>query len=254
MSAFDSKTQLGHKTVTAEEKNAFVGDVFDAVASRYDLMNDVMSLGIHRYWKERFVDMIRPRPGMSLIDMAGGTGDIACRVLERCQHFDPPASITICDRSAAMLAVGRDNRLDQGIVRHMSWVTCDAAQLPFPDNSFDVYTISFGLRNLTYLEQALQEARRVLKPGGQFLGMEFAKITNPLFRKIYDTYAQQVIPRMGALIAGNQSAYQYLVDSIEAFLPQEEMVAYLDRVGFQQTSYQNLTNGVVAIYTGIKVT
>lgn len=249
----DHETSFGFKKVTPQEKSKEVDSVFKRVASRYDLMNDVMSLGIHRLWKHKLIEMIRPRPGMHLLDVAGGTGDIAIRFLNASKQYAPHAQATVCDRNEAMIVEGRDKALDAGITHHLDWVCADAAALPFDDQTFDTYSISFGLRNVTDIPSALKEAYRVLKPGGQYFCLEFSKVENPWFQKAYEEYSFRLIPRIGAWIAQDRDAYQYLVESIARFPDQEELLGLIQTAGFQQTSYVNLSNGIVAIHSGIKV-
>jgi demethylmenaquinone methyltransferase/2-methoxy-6-polyprenyl-1,4-benzoquinol methylase len=247
--SFDHETSFGFKKVTPIEKTKEVYNVFKRVAARYDLMNDVMSLGIHRYWKHKLIEMMRPRPGSHLLDVAGGTGDIAIRFLQAA----PTAQVTVCDLNEAMMKEGRDKAIDAGIIQNLDWVCADAASLPFADQSFDTYSISFGLRNVTDIPAALKEAWRVLKPGGQYFCLEFSKVENPVFKKVYEEYSFRLIPKIGAMIAQDHDAYQYLVESIARFPDQETLLGMLQKAGFKQTSYVNCTNGIVAIHSGIKV-
>ncbi|HBN21957.1 MAG TPA: bifunctional demethylmenaquinone methyltransferase/2-methoxy-6-polyprenyl-1,4-benzoquinol methylase, partial [Holosporales bacterium] len=219
----------------------------------YDVMNDVMSLGIHRHWKNELITMLRPRPDMHLLDMAGGTGDIAFRFLEACTGFTSPSCVTVCDRNDKMLYEGKRKAINQGILKGLSWVCGDAADIPFEDNTFDAYTISFGLRNVTEIDKALQEAHRVLKPGGQFFCLEFSKVTSKPLEKLYDFYSFQVIPKMGALVANDKEAYQYLVESIARFPDQQTLADKIKDAGFGQVSWRNMSQGVVAIHSALKV-
>lgn len=250
---FDSKTSFGFKTVSAEDKPGLVADVFRRVASRYDRMNDVMSLGIHRYWKHELLTLLRPRPQMHLLDMAGGTGDIAFRFLEITKGMAPPPCVTVCDSNPDMLQVGRRRAINKGILKNITWVTGDATNIPFPDNTFEAYTISFGLRNVADIEKALQEAWRVLKPGGTFLCLEFSKVSSPLLDKLYHFYSFKVIPTLGEIVARDAAAYQYLVESIARFPFQEDVAHLLEKTGFHQVAWRNLTGGIVAIHSALKL-
>ena len=231
------------------EKTARVRDVFDSVASRYDLMNDLMSGGVHRLWKSVFVDHLNPRPGMQIVDVAGGTGDIARRILARCNG---EASVTVCDINANMLTAGRDRSTDQGRLAGKgapNLVCGNAEYLPFADASLDAYTIAFGLRNVTHIDKALAEARRVLKPGGHFLCLEFSRVVVPLLAQIYDRYSFTVLPQLGALIARDRDAYVYLAESIRKFPPQDELATMLENADFGQVGYRNLSGGIAAIHS-----
>lgn len=241
---------FGYKRVSDGEKAGLVEDVFDSVAGSYDLMNDLMSGGIHRLWKNRFVSMLHPSPRKALLDVAGGTGDIAFRYRQRAGK---EAKITVCDINAEMLAVGRARALDRGYVAGFEWVEGNAESLPFKDSSYDLYTISFGLRNVPKIDDALEEAFRVLRPGGQFFCLEFSRVNNALLRKAYDAYSFRVIPKIGELVTKDRDSYQYLVESIRQFPPQEELAARLKRVGFEKVRYHNLSGGIAAIHTGVKL-
>jgi demethylmenaquinone methyltransferase/2-methoxy-6-polyprenyl-1,4-benzoquinol methylase len=238
-------THFGFRTVGEGEKAGLVRAVFDDVATRYDLMNDVMSVGIHRLWKNTLIDWLRPRPNMSLLDVGGGTGDIAFRFRA---HGGGP--VTVCDINHQMLSVGRDRAIDRNCLDGIQWVCGDAEQLPLPDRSVDAYTIAFCLRNVTRIEVALAEARRVLKPGGRFLCLEFSHVVLGPFRKLYDSYSFNVLPRIGALVAGNREAYQYLVESIRRFPPQQELADLMAKVGLEQVRYRNLSGGIAALHSG----
>ncbi|AIL12372.1 ubiquinone biosynthesis methyltransferase UbiE [Candidatus Paracaedimonas acanthamoebae] len=243
-----STTDFGFQDVDSSEKTNLVTDIFRRVASNYDLMNDVMSFGIHRWWKDQFIQKIAPKKEEKFVDVAGGTGDIALRLLNKSA---PETDITICDINPAMLEQGRARTIDQGVIKGLQWVCGTAESLPFPNASFDVYTIAFGLRNVTNKESALKEAFRVLKPGGRFYCLEFSKVNHPLFEKAYSLYSFNVIPKIGALIAKDKAAYQYLVESIVRFPSQEELVTMIKEAGFASVSYQNLTQGIVAIHEGL---
>lgn len=249
----NTKTSFGFKTVTKDEKTSLVKDVFSRVASRYDLMNDVMSAGVHRLWKNELIEMIRPRPDMHLIDMAGGTGDIAFRFLNRTKAMTPQSQVTVCDINEQMLFEGKRKAINNGILQNITWNCCDATNTPFPDNTFDAYTISFGLRNVTEIAKAIQEAHRILKPGGQFFCLEFSKVKSNYLAKLYNFYSFEVIPKVGGVIANDKEAYQYLVESIEKFPNQEDLAQMITDAGFSQVSWRNMSKGIVAIHSGTKV-
>ncbi len=252
---------FGYKRVKPDEKARLVETVFDSVASRYDLMNDLMSGGIHRLWKNRLVAMLRPSASKLLLDVAGGTGDIAFRYRQqlRCNINGGEAAagdkthITICDINKEMLDVGKDRAINRGYLKGFKWVVGNAESLPFADNSYHLYTISFGLRNVPKIDDALEEAYRVLKPGGQFFCLEFSQVTNPALRKIYDEYSFRVIPKIGEVIANDRNSYQYLVESIRQFPNQTELAARMKKAGFEKVRYINLSGGIAAIHTGIKL-
>lgn len=239
---------FGERKVKADEKTHLVHGVFDSVAKRYDLMNDLMSGGVHRFWKDRLIRQIRPRNGLKYLDVAGGTGDIAFRI----KKAAPEADITLCDLTREMLAVGRDRAADHGWISDFEWVTGNAENLPFEDNSFDVYTISFGLRNVTHIDTALAEAQRVLKPGGRFYCLEFSHVNEPFLKKIYNAYSFGLIPRIGQVVAKDRNSYQYLVESIRKFPKQKELATRMKQAGFENCRYSDMTFGVVAIHTGWK--
>lgn len=241
---------FGEKQVEADEKTRLVRGVFDSVAKKYDLMNDLMSGGVHRLWKDRFVRMIRPRPGDHHLDVAGGTGDIAFRLRKAA---GPGARITICDLDENMLGVGRDRAIDRGWLGDFDWVAGNAEALPLLSESVDVYTIAFGLRNVTRIDTALAEACRVLKPGGRFYCLEFSRVNEPFLAKIYDGYSYTVIPRIGQLVAKDRDSYQYLVESIRKFPSQPELLRRMQAAGFEKTCFCNLSFGVAAIHQGIKI-
>lgn len=252
-------THFGFRTVRTEEKQGLVREVFDSVAGQYDLMNDVMSLGVHRLWKDRFVDWLAPRPGMTCLDVGGGTGDIAFRILKEATRRRteddprPPTHVTVSDINGEMLKVGRDRATNTGILENIDWVEADAQTLPFEDASFDTYTIAFCLRNVTDIDKALREARRVLKPGGRFLCLEFSKVLMPGLDKMYDLYSFQVLPRMGQIVARNREAYQYLAESIRRFPPQQELARRIAEAGLSQVSVRNLSGGIAAMHSAWRV-
>ena len=242
---------FGARCVPEEEKASLVRAVFKSVAPRYDLMNDLMSGGIHRWWKTEMVALLNPHPGQVLLDVAGGTGDVALRALAR---LAPPAaprpgSVVVCDASERMLAIGRARALDQGILTGIEWVCADAEQLPAADRSVDLYTVAFGLRNVTRIDAALAEARRVLKPGGRFMSLEFTPEITPLLQPLYDLYSFEVLPRLGRIITGDREAYTYLVESIRRFPRQSELAEMIARAGLDRVRFRNLTGGVAALYS-----
>ncbi len=241
---------FGRKSVSPQEKTRLVLDVFDSVASRYDLMNDLMSGGIHRLWKDTLIKKIRPTANLTYLDVAGGTGDIAFRIAKKA---GPGTQITVSDINASMLEVGKARAIDQGFIEGFDWVEANAEALPFEDNSFDVYTISFGLRNVTHIDTALREACRVLKPGGRFFCMEFSHLDNEALQKLYDIYSYNVIPKLGKYVTGDEDSYQYLVESIRAFPSQEDLCKRLLDAGFGRAIVEPLTFGVVAIHQGWKL-
>lgn len=244
------KNWFGTEAVSPEQKTRKVIGVFDSVASKYDIMNDLMSGGLHRLWKDYLIRKIRPRAGLSYLDVAGGTGDIAFRIRKK---TGPHTDITLCDLNTEMLRVGRDRAVDNGYLDDFTWVTGNAESLPLPSESVDVYTIAFGLRNVTHIDTALVEALRVLKPGGRFYCLEFSKVNEPFLAKIYDEYSYRLIPKIGEIVAKDRDSYQYLVESIRKFPPQKELVKRMEAAGFSRCRYENLTMGVVAIHEGVKI-
>lgn len=238
---------FGYREVDPSQKTGMVRDVFDRVAKRYDLMNDLMSGGIHRIWKDQFIRQIQPRPDQMLLDVAGGTGDISFRYLKR---GGPKAHATICDINAEMISVGRDRAIDKGLVGQLDFVCGNAECLPFPDNSVDVYTIAFGLRNVTDIDAALREAARVLRPGGRYYCLEFSRVSLPLFRKAYDAWSFGAIPTIGWLVLRDRESYQYLVESIRQFPDQDGFVSRMEAAGLERCEYRNLSGGIAAIHSG----
>lgn len=242
-------TDFGFQTVPYDEKADRVRGVFSSVASRYDVMNDVMSMGIHRLWKDAMMDWLAPRPGQRLLDVAGGTGDIAFRFLDRA----PSTRATVLDLTEPMLVAGRARAEAESLGGRLDWVVGDAMALPFEDRSFDTYTISFGIRNVTGIDIALTEAFRVLKPGGRLMVLEFSQIPNDLMQKAYDLYSFNVIPRMGQVIAGDRDSYRYLVESIRRFPDQDRFAGMIRQAGFDQVRYRNLSMGIAALHSGWKI-
>ena len=245
----EKTTHFGETTVPESEKAGLVHGVFSSVASKYDIMNDVMSVGIHRVWKDAMMDWLAPRNGQRLLDVAGGTGDIAFRFLKRA----PEADAVVLDMTADMLENGRTRAEATEMADRLDWVVGDAMALPFEDNSFDVYTISFGIRNVTRIPDALSEAYRVLKPGGRLVVLEFSQLPNPAMQWAYDRYSYNVIPPMGQAIAGDRDSYQYLVESIRKFPDQETFAAMIRTAGFGQVKYRNLSFGIAALHSGWKL-
>ncbi|MFV0359026.1 bifunctional demethylmenaquinone methyltransferase/2-methoxy-6-polyprenyl-1,4-benzoquinol methylase UbiE [Tropicimonas sp.] len=242
-------THFGERTVAESEKKGLVLGVFSSVASRYDIMNDLMSGGIHRLWKDAMMDWLAPRDGQRLLDVAGGTGDIAFRFLKRA----PGARAVVCDMTAEMLEEGRRRAEAERLAGRLDWVVGDAMDLPFADESFDVVTNSFGTRNVTRIEDSLAEAYRVLRPGGRLMTLEFSQLPNPAMQWMYDRYSFNVIPVMGRVVTGDRDSYQYLVESIRKFPDQERYAAMIREAGFEQVKYRNMTMGVVALHSGWKI-
>ena len=245
----EKTTHFGYKTVDAEEKAGKVADVFHSVAGNYDLMNDLMSGGVHRLWKRMTIEMSGVRKGHKVLDIAGGTGDLAAKFSG---IVGPEGCVVLADINDSMLKVGRDRLVDRGIVNNVQFSQADAQHLPFPDNTFDVITIAFGLRNVTDKDMALRSMLRVLKPGGRLLILEFSKPGNPLLGKIYDTYSFNVLPKLGKAFAGDADSYQYLAESIRMHPDQGTLLQMLDDAGFANTDFHNMTGGIVALHRGVK--
>ena len=247
---------FGQRRVDETERQTMVNGVFSAVAERYDLMNDLMSGGLHRLWKADMINWLNPpRTGAAayrLLDVAGGTGDIALRFAAAAREA-PNAVATICDINPEMLAVGRKRIEAGGLSGRITCVEGNAEFLPFEAGRFDAYTIAFGIRNVTHLDAALREAYRVLKPGGRFLCLEFSRVDVPILDRLYAFHSREVIPRLGAMVAGSADPYRYLVESIERFPPQDAFAAMIRDAGFERVSYRNLTGGVAAMHSGWKI-
>ena len=245
----DSTTHFGYQTVPEADKAGMVHGVFTRVASKYDIMNDLMSGGMHRLWKDAMMDWLAPRPGQRLLDVAGGTGDVAFRFMKRAEG----STAVVCDLTESMLISGRQRAEADQMAARLDWVVGDAMALPFADNSFDVYTISFGIRNVTRIGDALREAYRVLRPGGRLMVLEFSRIPNDLAQWAYDKYSFNVIPVMGQVVAGDRESYQYLVESIRKFPEQEAFASMIRSAGFDQVKYRNVTLGIAALHSGWKL-
>ncbi len=245
----ESTTHFGFEKVSISEKGDKVDAVFDSVASRYNIMNDVMSFGVHRLWKRMAMHMSFLKPGDNVLDLASGTADLAALA---CQRVGKQGHVLVTDINAAMLEIGRDRMLDEGYAANTSFLQVSAEQLPFDNNHFDSVMMAFGLRNVTHKDQALQEMHRVLKPGGRALILEFSKPRSTLLNKIYDTYSFKVIPKMGKWIAGDESSYQYLVESIRMHPDQEALKDMMLTAGFASCEYYNFSGGVVAYHQGVK--
>jgi demethylmenaquinone methyltransferase/2-methoxy-6-polyprenyl-1,4-benzoquinol methylase len=236
----------------AETKTATVRAVFDSVAPRYDVMNDLMSWGIHRWWKAEMMLRLKPRPGQLLLDVAGGTGDIALRALPHLRGAavaGDSGGVIVCDASERMLEVGRARAIDGGILGGIEWVVADAEQLPIAARSIDLYTIAFGLRNVTNIEAALAEARRVLQPGGHFLCLEFTPAVAPTLQPLYDLYSFGLVPLLGQIVTGDRAAYTYLVESIRRFPPQNALSEMIAAAGLGRVRYRDLTGGIAALHS-----
>ncbi|GGY92881.1 class I SAM-dependent methyltransferase [Novosphingobium colocasiae] len=246
MTETSQTVSFGYEDIDAQDKTARVGAVFSSVAKKYDVMNDAMSAGLHRVWKDQFVRRVKPRAGEQILDMAGGTGDIAFR-LEKAG-----ASVTVSDINQDMLDVGIERAMERGI-DSLVWSRQNAEELSFPDRFFDAYTIAFGIRNVTRIDKALAEAHRVLKYGGRFFCLEFSTTQWPGFKEIYDTYSHKLVPRIGTMIAGDADSYRYLIESIRRFPPMPEFERMIRDAGFTQTKVEPILGGLVAIHSGWKV-
>jgi demethylmenaquinone methyltransferase/2-methoxy-6-polyprenyl-1,4-benzoquinol methylase len=242
---------FGYRDVPAREKAELVREVFSSVARRYDLMNDLMSAGVHRIWKDIFVDWLAPQPDTRILDVAGGTGDIARRMVDRVRRRGGVADVTVCDINAEMLAQGVART--GPAAREITWICGDAEKLPIADCSQDAYTIAFGIRNVTHIDQALREAYRVLVPGGRFLCLEFSRVNAPGLDKLYDLYSFAVLPRLGEVVAGDGAAYRYLAESIRRFPSQTQFAKLIARAGFAQVKFRNLSGGIAAMHSAWKI-
>lgn len=245
----DNTTDFGFTRVDPAAKAGMVRGVFDSVASRYDLMNDLMSGGVHRLWKRFTIELSAARPGQTILDIAGGTGDLAARFS---RLVGPDGQVILADINAAMLEVGRDRLIDKGATGNIEVVQADAQALPFEDNSVDCITIAFGLRNVTDKDMALRSMLRVLRPGGRLLVLEFSTPTSPLFGKVYDQYSFQILPAIGRLIAQDTDSYRYLAESIRKHPDQDTLLEMIEDAGFVECRYHNMTGGIVAVHQGFK--
>ena len=245
----DKTTHFGYKEVPEDEKVRMVGGVFHSVASRYDLMNDLMSGGIHRIWKRVAIELSGVRPGQQILDVAGGSGDLTSRFS---REVGPTGKVVLSDINSSMLGTGRDRLLDEGVCGNVEFVLADAEALPFRESSFDCVTIAFGLRNVTHKERALASMLRVLKPGGRLLVLEFSKPTSEFLGKLYDAYSFGVIPKIGRLIAGDEDSYRYLAESIRMHPDQDTLRDMMEDAGFERCDYHNMTGGIVAIHRGFR--
>ena len=247
------QTHFGYRSVDIEQKAGLVRAVFDGVADQYDLMNDLMSAGVHRLWKSTMIDWLNPRPGSHLLDVAGGTGDIALRFIDQAQKRSKKglgrAHVSVCDINEAMIGVGRDRALDRGLLSEIDWICGNAEALPVAASSVDAYTIAFGIRNVTDIPAALTEARRVLKPGGRFLCLEFSHVVLPGLKSAYEAYSFRILPALGEMVAGNREAYQYLAESIRRFPDQATFAGMIEEAGLGQVKVRNLSGGIAALHS-----
>jgi demethylmenaquinone methyltransferase/2-methoxy-6-polyprenyl-1,4-benzoquinol methylase len=246
----ENTTHFGYKDVPTAEKQAMVADVFHSVAAKYDVMNDLMSFGVHRLWKRFTIDMSGVRPGNKVLDLAGGTGDLTKKFSK---IVGPSGKVVLADINSSMLEVGRERLTNEGYVGNIEYVQANAQYLPFEDNTFDVITIAFGLRNVTDKDEALRSMFRVLKPGGRLLVLEFSHTKNPLLKKAYDLYSFTALPFMGKLVTNDSESYKYLAESIRMHPDQETLKGMMEDAGFNRVSYHNMTGGMVALHRGIKV-
>ncbi|PTY37518.1 bifunctional demethylmenaquinone methyltransferase/2-methoxy-6-polyprenyl-1,4-benzoquinol methylase [Saccharospirillum sp. MSK14-1] len=242
-------THFGYQEVATGDKQKKVADVFHSVASKYDLMNDLMSFGVHRLWKRYTIELSGVRAGNSVLDIAGGTGDLSYAFARK---VGAEGQVVLADINESMLKVGRDRLADRGIAGNLETVQANAESLPFDDNRFDVVTIAFGLRNVTHKEKALAEMQRVLKPGGRLLVLEFSKPRNDLLSRAYDFYSFQALPRMGSMVTGDADSYRYLAESIRMHPDQETLKSMMSDAGLERVQYHNLTGGIVALHRGVK--
>jgi len=248
----EKTASFGFREVPEDAKEGLVREVFSSVAARYDLMNDLMSAGVHRIWKDAMVEWLNPQPGWKTLDVAGGTGDIAFRIVEMARARGGEAAVTVCDINQQMLGEGVRRAETKG-ENAIEWVCGNAETLPFPDASFDAYTIAFGIRNVTHIDVAMREARRVLKPGGRFLCLEFSKVEMPGLDAIYDAYSFKLLPKIGALVAKDEDSYRYLAESIRKFPPQAKFAQMIGDAGLSQVKVRNLSGGIAAMHSAWRV-
>jgi demethylmenaquinone methyltransferase/2-methoxy-6-polyprenyl-1,4-benzoquinol methylase len=248
----DTHTNFGYRKVELEAKEPLVKDVFSNVAAKYDLMNNLMSFGIHHLWKDRVIQEVLDLKS-SIVDVAGGTGDIGFRLHKKARKMNVAPNITIADINPEMLKLCKNKAIDSNILSGINFVECNAESLPFEDESFDCYIIAFGIRNITNIDVALKEAYRVLKPLGKFICLEFSKIDKFIIKKLYDAYSFSVVPAIGRIVASNENAYRYLVESIDLFPDQENFKSMIEEARFKNVKYNNLTFGISAIHTGYRI-
>ena len=246
----EDKTHFGYQTVETGKKKQLVGQVFDSVADRYDVMNDLMSFGVHRLWKRFTINQTGVRAGQSVLDLAGGTGDLALKLHQR---VGPSGNVMLSDINVSMLSVGRDRMIDSGVAGNMQYALADAEQLPFAENSFHCVTMAFGLRNVTDKQRALNSIFSTLKPGGRLLVLEFSKPILPVLSKAYDAYSFSALPAMGKLVANDAESYRYLAESIRQHPDQETLLGMMQTAGFERCEYHNMTGGIVALHKGFKL-
>ena len=245
----EESTHFGYKTIPAKDKASYVAGVFDSVANKYDIMNDIMSGGVHRIWKHITVEISRVKPGQRVLDVAGGTGDLAAKFAKR---VGPSGHVVLSDINQSMLDIGRDRLIDKGLVKNISYVLADAQMLPFQDDSFDIVSIGFGLRNVTDKDRALISMRRVLRPGGKLLILEFSKPYSDIISKLYDEYSFKIIPKLGKLFANDEGSYKYLAESIRVHPDQETLKQMVQKAGLLNVEYINMSGGIAAVHMGIK--
>jgi len=248
----EKTASFGFREVPEDAKEGLVREVFSSVAARYDLMNDLMSAGVHRIWKDAMVEWLNPQPGWKTLDVAGGTGDIAFRIVEMARARGGEANVTVCDINQQMLGEGVRRAEAKG-ENAIEWVCGNAETLPFPDASFDAYTIAFGIRNVTHIDVALREARRVLKPGGRFLCLEFSKVEMPGLDALYDAYSFKLLPKIGGWVAKDEDSYRYLAESIRKFPPQAKFAQMIGDAGLSQVKVRNLSGGIAAMHSAWRV-
>lgn len=250
----ENKTHFGFKEVNREEKAGLVKEIFSGVAKKYDLMNDLMSGGIHRLWKDKMVKEIEfKNASTKVIDLAGGTGDVAFRIAKKAREKNIGCAIDVVDINQEMLDVGKDRAIDLNLFANLKFTCCDGEKLCFENDVFDFFTIAFGIRNFTNIEAGLAEAYRVLKPGGKFVCLEFSKVNDYFLQKIYDAYSFKIVPKIGELVLKDRASYQYLVESIRKFPDQDQFKKMIEKAGFKNAAYQNLTFGTAAIHVGYKL-
>lgn len=245
----EETTHFGYEDVAVSEKAGRVRGVFDSVASKYDVMNDLMSMGVHRLWKKQAIEMSGAREGQQMLDLAGGTGDLS---IQFARIVGSAGRVVLSDVNASMLEQGRERLINEGVLGNVEYVQINAETIPFPDNTFDCVTISFGLRNVTDKDKALRSIHRVLKPGGRLLVLEFSKPTNERFKSAYDFYSFNILPVIGKVVANDEESYRYLAESIRMHPDQETLRGMMDEAGFSRTEYFNMTGGVVALHRGFK--